>query len=62
MSDEKTKRKQNGCWNDREPSKTTLVVSQAEGVGCRIEHADLKNASSGSNATTRPALYSTRKT
>jgi len=26
-----------------------LVVSQAEGVGCRIGNADLKNASSGSN-------------
>jgi len=38
------------------------VVSQAEGVGCRIENAELKNASSGSNVPTRSALYPTRKT
>jgi hypothetical protein len=38
------------------------VVSQTEGVGCRIETADLKNASGGSNATNRSVLYSTRKT
>ena len=39
-----------------------LVVSQAEDVGWRIDHADLKGAASGPNATNRSALYSTRKT
>jgi hypothetical protein len=32
--------------------KRGLVVSQAEGVGCRIDNVDLKNASSGSEANT----------
>jgi hypothetical protein len=38
-----------------------IVVSQAEGVGGRIENADPKNAINGSNATTRSVLYSTWK-
>jgi Uri superfamily endonuclease len=41
---------------------TTLVVSQAEGVGCRIEHYDRKEVSNGSSVTPRSALYSTWKT
>jgi len=38
------------------------VVSHAEGVGRRIEHTALKEASSGPNETNRSALYSTWKT
>ena len=38
------------------------MVSQAEGVGGRIKHADLKEAFSGPNGTNRSALYSTWKT
>jgi hypothetical protein len=35
------------------------MVSQTEGVGDRIENADLENAASGSNATNRSKLHST---
>jgi hypothetical protein len=33
--------------------------SQTEGVGDRVENADLENAASGLNATNRSKLYST---
>jgi hypothetical protein len=39
-----------------------LVVSQAEDVGYRIEHAALKENSGGANAANRSALYPTWKT
>jgi len=39
---------------------TIQVNCQAEGVGCRIENADLENASSGSNVHTQSALYPIR--
>jgi len=38
-----------------------LVGSHAEGVGGRIEPADLAAASIGSNTPSRSAPYSTRK-
>jgi len=47
---------------NNEPYESVLVVSQAESAGCRIEHAALKEASSGPNGTNRSALYWTWKT